>query len=71
MHVALTQLGVRCRKARKRKGLSQQRLADQIQISQSYLSKAERGIVLPTVFYLARISKVLNVGVDVLRKGRR
>ncbi|GFI62550.1 hypothetical protein IMSAG049_01734 [Clostridiales bacterium] len=47
---------------RKQKGISQERLALECEISISYLRRIEHGDANPTINKLACIAKVLNVG---------
>lgn len=48
--------------ARKAKGLTQEELADRTKIDQSTISRIERGTVVPTGEYLARLCEELGLG---------
>lgn len=55
------------REARGKAGLSQQQLADEAQVSLSWISKLEQGkIVEPGLFPVLTVLRVLRVGGDVL-----
>ena len=54
-------IGQRIQKQRKEKGLSQERLAELIGISLSFLGHIERGTRIASVETLARISKALEM----------
>lgn len=56
----------RIRAFRKLKGLTQQELADQIDISVSVLGAVERGTRKPDLLLLEKISQVLKVDIDEL-----
>lgn len=59
-------LGQNIRKARKEKGLSQEKLALICGLDRSYLGRIERGEVNITVLKLYEISKVLEVDIRIL-----
>ncbi|MFB5663848.1 helix-turn-helix domain-containing protein [Alteribacillus sp. HJP-4] len=60
-------IGERVKKYRKEKGISLTELADQAGVAKSYLSAIERNIQTnPSVQFLEKISKVLNISIDVL-----
>lgn len=53
-------------KLREEKGLSQEKLADLLQISVGHLNKVERGKRTPSLKLAVRIAKVLNCSLDEL-----
>lgn len=54
-------MGERVKYLRKIKGLTQQELAEQTNLSQSYISAIEQGAKVPTLLTLDQIAKVLGV----------
>lgn len=54
------------RKIRRKRGLSQQELADKINISQRMISKYELNIADPSLARLIQIAAILNVSLDEL-----
>lgn len=56
-----TLLGNRIREIRKAKGLTQEQLAELVDIEQKHVSRIELGKNAPTVDRLDQLSKVLNV----------
>jgi transcriptional regulator with XRE-family HTH domain len=54
-------LGNGIRKYRKLKGLTQERLAEKVEINPVYMGQIERGYKVPTVEVLLRIAKALGV----------
>jgi transcriptional regulator with XRE-family HTH domain len=61
-----TALGGRIRLARKRKGLSQEKLGEICAISTAHVGHIERGTRIPSLETLYKISKELNVSLDFL-----
>lgn len=59
-------VGLNLQVLRRAKGLSQEELAHQSQIHQTYLSGVERGKRNPSVMVLARIAEALDVDVEAL-----
>ena len=51
--------------ARKNAGLTQQELADRIGADKGYISRLERGIVVPTVSTLYRIAAAMGLAVEL------
>lgn len=49
------------RETRKRKGLSQEKLADETNFDRTYISLMERGVQSPTVRTLFRLAEALDV----------
>ena len=54
------QLGIRIKEIRKKKGLTQELLAEMVGINAKYLSNIERGRENPTLNILVKISQSLN-----------
>ena len=54
------------RKYRKTNNMTQQKLADMLNISMSYLGCIERGVRNPSISLLLHISNILNVSIDKL-----
>ena len=54
-------LGTGIRKYRKLAGLTQERLAERVEINPVYMGQIERGFRVPTIDVLLRISKALKV----------
>lgn len=61
-------LGKNIKAERIRKDLTQAKLAEKINISESSLSLVERGIQTPSVFIVFDIAKVLNIDINDLFK---
>jgi len=59
-------MGDRIREARKKKGLTQERLAEQLDISVEFVGQIERGIKLPSMQVFMRMIEVLNVSADYI-----
>jgi len=66
MDEILKELGERIRELRKKKGLSQLRLAYRAEISKTYLSDLERGKRNPSIGLLLRIAEALGVSLTDL-----
>lgn len=61
----------RLRELRKRKGLSQEQLAERSTVPVESISKAENGRVMPTLFTLADLARGLGLGLaDIVDPGR-
>ena len=58
--------GRKIRKCRENLGLTQLELAEEINISQNFLGDIERGIKLPSLETLIRLSNFLKVSIDSL-----
>ncbi len=54
-------IGLRIKELRKRKGLSQEEVAEKAETSPNYLSRMERGTENPTLDMLIKISEALKV----------
>lgn len=61
-------LGARIKELRKGKGLTQQQLAEMIEIDPKHLSKIEVGNSYPSMYNLEKITKALNVKMQDLFK---
>lgn len=59
-------LGERIRLARKRKGLSQEKLSEICAVSAAHIGHIERGTRIPSLETLFKISTELNVSMDYL-----
>jgi transcriptional regulator with XRE-family HTH domain len=62
----LRAVGARIRKARQKKGISQEALAHLVNMDRSYVSGLERGEFNVSVLALARIARALGVSVAAL-----
>lgn len=62
-------LGERIREERKRRGESQQKFAENVGISQSFLSDIERSIQIPGGEVLLAISRYIGMSIDYIVKG--
>ena len=59
-------IGQRIKTARERKGLTQEQLAEQDDLTPMHVSVIERGVKLPKLETLINIANVLDVSADVL-----
>lgn len=59
-------LGKRIREARKKKNYTQQKLAEEADIGEVYLSEIERGTKIPSLKVFMKIADALNVSADYL-----
>ena len=62
----LRQVGARIRRARQKKGLSQEALAHAVDMDRSYVSGLERGEFNVSLLALAKIAQRLSVPLDAL-----
>lgn len=62
----LERLGKRLQTARKKKGLSQQELADLSHVSKKHIQNCERGLKNPSYEVLRAIVRVLEISLDSL-----
>lgn len=60
--------GTNMREARKSKGLTQQELAEMLDIAQATVAQYETGAKSPNVYIGAEIAKILGVTLDFLMK---
>lgn len=63
------QIGLRVKKAREAAGLTQERLAELVDVTAQYLSSVERGTVGLSVPILTRLCSVLRVPSDFILMG--
>jgi transcriptional regulator with XRE-family HTH domain len=61
--------GTSLRETRKRRGLSQERLAELTGLSTNYVGEMERGLKAPGLPVIVRLARALDVGVDDLLRG--
>ena len=59
-------IGERVKKARRIEGITQAKLAELADISNTYISRIERGVKKASLESLAKISRILHVSIDVL-----
>ena len=65
-------VGRNVRKARERRGLTQEQLAEQSGFSQQYISGLERGIRNPTIISVYELAQTLGLShLDLLRPPRQ
>lgn len=64
----LKKIGIKLKVLRSLKGLSQDDIANRLDIDKSYYSKVERGLTNPTLLYLKKLSEVLDVPTEELVK---
>ena len=64
-----TAFGRRLRQARKDRGFTQEKLAEELNISQKHYSELERGLAGISVDTLIQVSELLDVNIDYLLKG--
>jgi transcriptional regulator with XRE-family HTH domain len=62
------QIGARCKQARIASGLTQEKLAERLNVSTQYLSDMERGVVGLSLLTLTELSNLLSVTTDFLLK---
>lgn len=58
--------GTSLRETRKRRGLSQERLAELTGLSTNYVGEMERGLKAPGLPVIVRLARALDVGVNEL-----
>lgn len=61
--------GTNIKNLRKVKGLTQQEMADKLDITQATYCQYEANAKAPNVYIAAEIAKILGVGIDELMKG--
>lgn len=64
-------VGLFIAKLRKEKGMTQQELADKLNITDKAISKWENGRCLPDVFFLNQLSEIFQVTVEEILNGER
>ena len=57
-------VGALIARLRKEKGMTQQELADKLQITDKAVSKWERGLAYPDISILPQVAEILGVNVD-------
>lgn len=58
--------GLRVKELRKSIGLTQQELAERIEVSKDYIGLIERGLRSPSLFIVEKIAKTLKVSIGNL-----
>ena len=66
---SMSQIGSHIKKARQREGLTQETLAESIDVTSQYLSDLERGLVGTSISTLMKICRRLNVTADYILFG--
>src|SRR5690554_3250055 len=64
-------IGERIQKLRKENNMTQENLADYLQVSRQSISKWESNLAYPETEKLIKLSKLFNVSVDYLLKGNK
>lgn len=59
-------LGKRIKRARKAKGLTQEELADRVDVSRSAVARWELGEIEPSLSHMILVAKALETSLDVL-----
>lgn len=59
-------MGDRIREARKKQNLTQEQLAEKLDVTVVYISQIERGLKLPSLPIFVKIVEILNVSADYL-----
>lgn len=59
-------MGAKLRKARKRLRLTQERAAEQVEMSASFIGHIERGSRIPSVETIVRLCKLYHVSADII-----
>jgi transcriptional regulator with XRE-family HTH domain len=67
-HKLNKEIGARCKQARVASGLTQEKLAEKLNVSTQYLSDMERGVVGLSLLTLIDLSNLLSVTTDYLLK---
>ena len=62
----LQRLGIKLKIIRNIKKLSQDDIANELNIDKSYYSKVERGLTNPTIVYLRNLAQILEVELNEL-----
>ena len=62
-------MGNRIRELRRKNGMTQEQLAEKLEISSKHMSCIERGLSGMSIEHLSNLSKVLNVSLDYLVNG--
>ncbi len=64
-------IGSRIQKCRKAKGLTQEQLAERLDVSVQYISDLERGVTGGSVSTIIRICQLLEISADYILLGRQ
>ncbi len=64
------QIGKRIRNIREQRALTQEKLAESLDVSVQYISDLERGVVGASLKTIIKISDLLNISTDYLLKGK-
>lgn len=67
----LKEIGLRISKQRKRLGLTQEQLAERMEVSVQMISNLERGVKAIRIDNLVRVSRILDVTTDYILTGQR
>lgn len=59
-------MGDRIKETRKKKGLTQEQLAEKVDITLEYISQIERGLKMPNMQVFIKLVEVLDVSADYL-----
>ena len=59
-------MGDRIKEARKKKGLTQEQLAERLDVSVEFVGQIERGLKLPSMNVFIKLIEALNVSADYL-----
>ena len=62
----LKKIGIKLKVLRSLKGLSQDDIANKLDIDKSYYSKVERGLTNPTLLYLKNLAEILDTQLEEL-----
>jgi transcriptional regulator with XRE-family HTH domain len=68
-HNVAKRFGKRVRELRKRRGLSQEGLAEKADLDRSFMSGVERGVENPTLYTIQAIAEGLRLTVGELMRG--
>lgn len=69
MHIDYKLIGERIRIERRKKGISQQVLAEKMDTSTTYLSRVERGVSKINLRRLGQVSEILEIPIERLLSG--
>ncbi|MBQ9950312.1 MAG: helix-turn-helix transcriptional regulator [Clostridia bacterium] len=62
-------IGARVKSERKRCGLTQEKLADELSVTVGYVSQIERGITKANLDMLSEIARILNCNITIFLSG--
>ena len=69
MEINFKTIGERIRKLRQEKGFTQEKIAEELEVSIAYMSRIERGVTEISLKRLAQISEILDISIDELITG--